>query len=827
MSKIDCTKFTNSLQKAKTEEDVKSVYAKLFGIQYDTSDRHDLYTPQVLFEFKYNRNFEAIKTRATVLAQILYYVRKLKFGGYTDKPISPILCLADQKTALLTETILWKEFYTDETDKYDWDLAPSNPDALLVKDLSQTTLLQNIHLYQLQQTADCQVFAELLQQYLNPQNRLVGDKKVITEANFEDIFQYWNNIFGDAVRNGLKTSRYFVTDIQEDNTLFIKAESKAVFQFSNGEAKVKKILARDYEHFWSLYEKVTNADTIRSILAKIDRLSDDFMRRFHGEFFTPIPFAKKALDYLEKTLGKQWWQSGEYRLWDMAAGTGNLEYGLPQEALPYCYLSTLYVEDVEHLQKLFSGATIFQYDYLNDDVQNVFWGENAMKFELTWKLPEKLRKDLANPKIKWVILINPPFATAQIAGTGHGDSKEGVADTKIRKKMHEEDLGEVSRELAMQFIFRLKKEIKGQEAHLGLFYKIKHLNSNNDNKLRDTIFKFQYEKGFVFSSAAFSGTSQTSPFPIAFMLWNLNKEKPLQKQKIILDIFDLNVEKIGLKTVKVEKLEKHLSKWIKRPAATVKFPPLGSALDVKATNKDRRDRIAQKFLASLMCKGNDFQNQNFTALLSAPYVSAGALSVTPENFEQAMVVHAVRRIPKATWLNDRDQFMQPNADLSKEFIRDCTIWNLFSNSNQTASLKDVVYEGVTYQIYNHFFPFLLSEVKQWKIADADIRMTLATGEDSFVAKWLAQQLSAGGKPTAEVASLLLAKGKEIYQLYFASLGQLNTTKFKIQRYDAGWYQIRNAMADVYIGQDLFEELKVLHNQLKEQLLPEIEAYGFI
>ena len=48
----------------------------------------------------------------------------------------------------------------------------------------------------------------------------------------------------------------------------------------------------------------------------------------------------------------------------------------------------------------------------------------------TWKLPENLRKDLANPANKWVILINPPFATS----TNHGEtSKETVSTTKIRE----------------------------------------------------------------------------------------------------------------------------------------------------------------------------------------------------------------------------------------------------------------------------------------------------------------------------------------------------------------------------------------------------------
>ena len=43
------------LVKANTEEDVKAAWAKTLGIDYNTSDDHDLYTPQVLFEFKFDR----------------------------------------------------------------------------------------------------------------------------------------------------------------------------------------------------------------------------------------------------------------------------------------------------------------------------------------------------------------------------------------------------------------------------------------------------------------------------------------------------------------------------------------------------------------------------------------------------------------------------------------------------------------------------------------------------------------------------------------------------------------------------------------------------
>jgi hypothetical protein len=215
------------------------------------------------------------------------------------------------------------------------------------------------------------------------------------------------------------------------------------------------------------------------------------------------------------------------------------------------------------------------------------------------------------------------------------------------------------------------------------------------------------------------------------------------------------------------------------------------------------------------------QHQNLTSFLSGPYVSAGALSVTPENFEQAMVVHAVRRIPKATWLNDRDQFMQPNAPQSAEFIADCTVWNLFSNSNATAALKDVAYEGEIYQVHNHFFPFPVADVKRWKITDSDIARTLAAAEDTFMVQWLQRQA------LSPEAQAVMDKGREMYQCYFEHLGQIRTPKFLIHTWDAGWWQIRNALAEVNLCEPTLVALKASHNALREKLLPQIAAYGII
>lgn len=105
-----------------------------------------------------------------------------------------------------------------------------------------------------------------------------------------------------------------------------------------------------------------------------------------------------------------------------------------------------------------------------------------------------------------------------------------------------------------------------------------------------------------------------------------------------------------------------------------------------------------------------------------------------ENFEKSMVAHAVRRIPKATWINDRDQFLQPDEKLSDEFISDCVVWSLFADSNQTSALRDVGYKGQIYQIVNQFFPFERYEIENWECANPDI--FLDNSGERYVAKYL-------------------------------------------------------------------------------------------
>ena len=50
--------FSKALLKAKTEEEVKHAYAAHFELDYDTEFRHDLYSPEIFFEFKFSRSLQ-------------------------------------------------------------------------------------------------------------------------------------------------------------------------------------------------------------------------------------------------------------------------------------------------------------------------------------------------------------------------------------------------------------------------------------------------------------------------------------------------------------------------------------------------------------------------------------------------------------------------------------------------------------------------------------------------------------------------------------------------------------------------------------------------
>ena len=438
-------------------------------------------------------------------------------------------------------------------------------------------------------------------------------------------------------------------------------------------------------------------------------------------------------------------------------------------------------------------------------------------------MPQNLVDDLANPDLKWIIFINPPFATANTVGGETGKkSKDTVSKTSIREWMNDENYGEASRELFTQFLFRISKEFKGKDAHLCLFSKLKYLNSNNDQKIRDGFFQFQYERGFIFPIKCFYGSKGN--FPVGFLVWDLSKKKHLKEQNITIDVFNSNVEKIGTKVLPSVERTAMLNKWCPRPKwdGHSIMPMFSSALSQQTENKDKRDHIAPGFLCSVSSNGDDFQHQNSVFILSAPYANAGAFSVTQENFEKAMVLHSVKKMPKATWTNDRDAFYAPTEALPQEFVNDCIVWSAFADSNYAVSLRNVQYQGKVYQIINNLYPFLLDEIRRWSCMNGDISAQMsAANEERFLAKWL------DGRTLSSEASSVMFAAKNLYKVFYAEMMNTRWMQFKIETWDVGIYQVRSALKDVGLAAAELATLKSAHDALRAKLLPQVYSLGFL
>ena len=202
------------------------------------------------------------------------------------------------------------------------------------------------------------------------------------------------------------------------------------------------------------------------------------------------------------------------------------------------FMSTIDTGEVSYLQSnnLFPGATIFQYDYLNDDIQLVMEGADLLDDKLGWKLPRKLREALADKSKKWVVFINPPYGEAT-AGVAHGANKTGASDTQVKAVMSQVDLGKAGNELFVQFMYRIHREFQ-RGVQLGVYANLKYVNSQAFEIFRDKIFQPEYKSGFIFPASAFQGTK--GEWPVSFLLWDWTKRVPIKE--ITMDVYDYDKE---------------------------------------------------------------------------------------------------------------------------------------------------------------------------------------------------------------------------------------------------------------------------------------------
>ena len=792
------------LQLATSEEDVKDAYIKTLKLKTYNKNIVDIQTKEIWFEAKQGYKHSTYE----MFTQLVFYINyALEDGEY----IPPFLCVIDCVKAALMKTEVVLPLLRDKSIKIKWGKSASDVTKEAQEKVSQYIGTHFVS-YNIQHNE--KEFVEAVQCAIEKGEII---RTQITPNNLKSVFDKWVMLIGNEIK-GVRNEDYallFYADIMSDGTLSTHENLSAELlhkgtkpAFLLGGKLYELGSAEGYRKFWAIYDRPPKVEYRNYLLERRDSLIPIEERSFKGAYYTPLHVVDKAYELLNRTLGESWQK--DYIVWDMCCGVGNLEAKHSNHR--NVYMSTLEQADVDVMRaaKTCVAAERFQYDYLNDDITD----DGQINYCLSDKLPKNLRKaieEAKNGKKKILVLINPPYAEAGSGNAKGQDGKKNVAKSKCADFLMG-NYGKATNELFTQFIARISKELPN--AILAMFSTLKYINAPNFEDFRKK-WNAKYLDGFVVHSKAFDGLK--GDFPIGFLIWQTNNLEVARKHllnEISCEVLDKNANPIGEKKFYNLPAETYLTKWIKRPKAnSEEVIALKNTLTVSGMAK-----WSENAIGSFLCDCNDLQNAGMaTALFSSvcKIGHKGTCFVTEENLWQVAVVFTVRRIVSHTWLNDRDQFLQPNCDLVEEFKNDCLVWMLFNGSNLTAGAEGLIYDNREWNILNHFVPFTEAEVNASERFESD-----------FLVNYMAD------KVFSQEALAVLAEGRKIWKEYFArSFNYKIREEYKLNRPDVGWYQIRMALKALNESGECipvsFTPFEQAYKNLTEKLYPQVWKYGFL
>jgi hypothetical protein len=405
------------------------------------------------------------------------------------------------------------------------------------------------------------------------------------------------------------------------------------------------------------------------------------------------------------------------------------------------------------------------------------------------------------------VLINPPYGETG-SGIGKGDTnKKGVEATRINTLMKDREIGYSSKELFVQFLVRIQQEMPA--ATVAMFSPLKYVNAPNFEKFRQQ-WQAKFLGGFVVHSKAFDGLK--GDFPIAFFSWDTSKKVAVGDIEV--KALDKAGYCIGQKRFYATSSTKFLSAWIKKPNVSSEMAlPLSNAVTVSKNPRPKKSCAGS--IGYLYASNNDPQHAGQeTCISSSIYTggNGGGLYIIPQNLWQVAIVFAVRLLIRHTWVNHDDQFLQPSAPLSDAFKNDCLIWMLFAGKNLSAGADGLEWNERTWSIVNHFIPFTEAEV------GAKTRFA-----SDFMATHIAKL-----KFSPE-AKAVLDEGLKLWSQYHATRFPAKIREdLKLNRTDAGWYQIRKAL-EANAGNEVtdFAPFKSAYAELGNKLRPMVFELGFL
>lgn len=846
----DNKEFLRSLKNAKDESDIEYAYKRIFQKRYiDSTQNATMNRPfgsdgylhsgdmvlvlRMLMEFKKEVNLTSLSSRARIILQIVYYLKKFEQEG-TELP-NVIFSGDEDEMFIVYAPVLYGYLKED----YDWSIAPSDAPFKNVELLEKLNNDPNLSSFVFNVNTPKFNVNEVLDAI---DSLVLNDGKMykikVNEANVRVVFdEFIRMIFSNdrKVRLGLNPEKdpqllvsIFILSILGEKELYPVPTKKNTLHLPDGnEIKIDTIA---FSAFFSRYERKYTVEEKDILISIADQLIEETSRRFSGDFWTPTVWANRANEILDETIDLNW--RNDYVVWDPACGSKNLTRDYQFKNL---YSSTLHQEELDISTRFNKEAISFQYDFLNDDV-NV----NPDSDVRTLKMPIKLFNDLkANKPI--IFFANPPYATANDAGA-KGTSKKNVAQTKLNNLMKENKIGSASQQLYAQFFYRilkLKKDFKLTKVYIAFFSKTQFLTGGKywEKFERDFFSNFSFEKGILFNAGEFTDVSDM--WPITFGIYR-SREK---NEENFETEFNYSVEALtenGIVNIQNKKIhmvnqDEFLSEWVREPNKfrkdfkKIPYPQFSSAFNVNEAKGHRGKLLSNAFGYMVSVGNNIFNSQRDVFILSGSAYKANGFSVTPENFERVVITFASRKSVKHSWINDMDNFRRPklvnDENEWNEFVSDCMIYTLFHlGASYQTSLSNVEYQRDFYEIENEWFFMSYLDIK--KLAQ-DFYINEIEEQLRFVNKerYVYEQIK--NSKLSSIAESVYLNAVHLLKTSFRcrNLANQEHPEWNVNNWDAGFYQVYK-ITEKYKTGDL-ESFKNSFKKLEEKIEKRVYLYGML
>lgn len=825
------SKFYDEIKNALVERQVEDVYNKEINLYFPTTKgieypfacdgfvdtkTDNKKVLKLIIEYKFNEMLNNSVSRAKVLVQVIYYLKRFEQNGL----VLPNVCMVGDKDECFV-------MHTNELLKYldenvDWSISPSNasingnnPD--LVLKVSQDGNI-NPFIFNVDKNFNFKIVAEKIKDLANNVQRYVR----VTEHNLSKIFDYFckNVLKGKAKLSGHDLVEIFMGVISDKMNCYQHPSNPNVL-VCNG--KNVTMDGKSFKSFFGYFDRnYTPQETMR-LKGIADRLIEDADRRMKGDFWTPTAFVDYAHNMIEDVIGDDWKESCV--VWDNCWGTGNLTRDYMFKEL---YCSTLYQGELNIGAEYNQEATKFQFDFLNDDI--------PMPDDLVHnptKLPQGLVDALTQDK-PIVFFLNPPYSTSSSDyGKGAANTKgAGVCSSAIYTEMVNNNMGNASKNLYAQFLYRIMKIKQGYNltnCYIGLYSPTLFLTGPSWSVFRQHFLKeFSFKKACQFQASHFADVSKD--WGISFSIWHCGET--IDKKNFFYDCVDEidgEVQVVDTKIVYNMDGDYSAKEWIKIPIKGISIeekPTLSSALSVQ-TGKFCRTKINKNALGCYSNMGNSVdQNQlKVSIFTSCDSSNANGLSIMKENFERVIALFSARKLINKNWINSKDEYIAPdeNHPQYNEFVNNSIVHSLFHSASNQSSLRNLDYKGKTWNIYNEFFWMSNDEIMQL----ANNNNFSQTYNEARISKnrYVYDKLQT--IILSPEAQVVLDKANEIVRSTFKYREMFDSEhpEYQIMNWDCGWYQIK-ALAKEYAKND-YDNFVKLFKLLEEKMRPMVYILGFL